>query len=76
MQNPVSAERRIDTPAGKVICGNGMSLVEPLFGNLSNKRLTRLSMRIKHKVQGQRQLYCLVHNIEKLINYGRFGGVR
>jgi hypothetical protein len=22
-------------------------------------------------VQGQRQLYCLVHNIEKLANYGQ-----
>ena len=25
----------------------------------------------EHAVQGQWQLYCLVHNIEKLANYGQ-----
>jgi hypothetical protein len=48
-----------------------MSVVEPVFGNIgSNKRLNRFSLRSKKKVQGQWQLYCLVHNIEKLANYG------
>ena len=64
-------KHRIDSPAGKVIYGHRMSVVEPVFGNLSNKRLTRFSLRTKRKVQGQWQLYCLVHNIEKLVNYGR-----
>jgi hypothetical protein len=42
-----------------------MSVVEPVFGNIeSNKRLNRFSLRSKNKVQGQWQLYCLVHNIE------------
>ena len=48
-----------------------MITVEPVFGNLSNKRLTRFSLRTRRKVQGQWQLYCLVHNIEKLVNYGQ-----
>jgi hypothetical protein len=49
-----------------------MSLVEPVFGNIgSNKRLNRFSLRSKKKVQGQWQLYCLVHYIEKLTNYGQ-----
>jgi len=43
-----------------------------VFGNIgSNKRLNRISMRSKKTVQGQWQLYCLVHNIEKLANYGQ-----
>lgn len=51
-----------------------MSTVEPVFGNLSNnKGLNRFSLREKHKVQGQWQLYCLVHNIEKLANYAHVG---
>ena len=37
----------------------------------TNKGLNRFSLRGKKKVQGQWQLYCLVHNIEKLANYGQ-----
>ena len=45
--------------------------LRPLFGNLSsNKRLTRFSLRTKDKVQSQWRMYCTVHNIEKLANYG------
>tara|TARA_R110002167_G_scaffold2165_5_gene10905 strand:+ start:79238 stop:79396 length:159 start_codon:yes stop_codon:yes gene_type:complete len=48
-----------------------MSVVEPVFGNIgTNKRLNRFSLRGKIKVQGQWQLYCLVHNVEKLAKYG------
>ncbi len=48
-----------------------MSMVEPVFGNIgTNKGLNRFSLRGERKVQGQLQLYCLVHNIEKLANYG------
>ena len=42
------------------------------LGNIgTNKGFNRFSLRSKKKVQGQWQLYCLVHNIEKLANYGR-----
>ena len=34
------------------------------------KNLKRFSLRGKDKVQGQWQLFCLIHNIEKLKNYG------
>jgi hypothetical protein len=48
-----------------------MSVVEPVFANIgTNKRLKRFSLRSRRKVQGQWQLYCLAHNIEKLKNYG------
>ncbi len=64
-------KRRVDSKQGKAIYGHRMSTVEPVFGNIgTNKGLNRFSLRGKRKVQGQWQLYCLVHNIEKLANYG------
>jgi len=65
-------KHRVDSPKGKLIYSHRMSVVEPVFGNIgTNKRLNRFSLRGKTKVQGQWRLYCLVHNIEKLANYGR-----
>ena len=65
-------KHRVDSPQGKEIYSHRMSVVEPVFGNIgTNKRLNRFSLRSRKKVQGQWQLYCLVHNIEKLANYGR-----
>ena len=64
-------KQRVDSREGKLIYGHRMSVVEPVFGNIvTNKRLNRFSLRGKKKVQGQWQLYCLVHNIEKLKSYG------
>lgn len=65
---------RIDSERGRQIYGQRMAVVEPVFANIGiNKRLNRFSLRGKEKVQGQWRLYCLVHNIEKLANYGRLG---
>ena len=65
-------KERIDSEKGKQIYGHRMSVIEPVFGNIeSNKRLNRFSVRGKTKVQDQWRLYCLVHNIEKLKNYGQ-----
>lgn len=62
---------RIDSTAGKDIYSKRMSVVEPVFANFStNKKLNRFSLRGKEKVQAQWQLYSLVHNIEKWMNYG------
>ena len=64
-------KQRVDSEQGKTIYSHRMSVVEPVFGNIgTNKRLNRFSLRGKKKVQGQWQLYCLIHNIEKLKNYG------
>lgn len=66
-------KHRVDSPQGKHIYSHRMSVVELVFGNLgTKKRLNRFSLRGKKKVQGQWQLYCLVHNIEKLANYGQW----
>jgi hypothetical protein len=65
-------KHRVDSPKGKQIYSHRMSVVEPVFGNIgTNKRLNRFSLRGKSKVQGQWQLYCLVHNVEKLAKYGQ-----
>ncbi len=64
-------KERVDSELGKEIYGHRMSVVEPVFGNIgSNKGLNEFSLRGKDKVQGQWCLYCTVHNIEKLCNYG------
>ena len=65
-------KHRVDSPKGKQIYSHRMSVVQPVFGNIgTNKRLNRFSLRGKTKVQGQWRLYCMVHNIEKLANYGQ-----
>lgn len=64
-------KQRIDSDEGKQIYSHRMSVVEPVFANIcSNKGLNRFSMRSQRKVQGQWQMYCMVHNIEKLAKYG------
>ena len=68
-------KHRVDSPKGKQIYSHRMSVVEPVFGNIgTNKGLSRFSLRGKNKVQGQWQLYCLVHNVEKLAKYGGLSG--
>ena len=65
-------KHRVDSPQGKQIYSHRMSVVEPVFGNIgTNKKLNRFSLRGKEKVQGQWHLFCLIHNIEKLKNYGQ-----
>ena len=64
-------KQRVDSAPGKHNYSQRMSVVEPVFANItSNKRLKRFSLRGRRKVQGQWQLYCVIHNIEKLKNYG------
>ena len=64
-------KHRVDSDKGKQIYSHRMSVVEPVFGNIGfNKKLNRFSLRGKQKVQGQWQLFCMVHNIQKLVNYG------
>tara|TARA_R110002073_G_scaffold188563_1_gene347426 strand:- start:396 stop:1952 length:1557 start_codon:yes stop_codon:yes gene_type:complete len=63
--------RRVDSVMGRAIYGHRMSVVEPVFGNIgTNKGLSRFSLRGRTKVQGQWRLFCLVHNIEKVMRYG------
>ncbi|MFQ5771427.1 MAG: transposase [bacterium] len=42
-----------------------------MFANIrSQKRLDRFTLRSKVKVNIQWTLYCMVHNIEKILHYG------
>ena len=61
----------IDSERGRKLYGRRMATVEPVFGNLRhNKRLDRFTLRSRQKVNTQWNLYCLVHNIEKLAHHG------
>jgi len=67
-------KHRVDSEQGKLIYSHRMSVVEPVFGNIgTQKRLNRFSLRGKDKVGSQWKLYCMVHNIEKIANYGQLG---
>jgi len=53
--------------------GKRLGVIEPCFvaksGNIAvNKRINKLTLRGKEKVNAQWQMYYLVHNIDKLRN--------
>jgi hypothetical protein len=57
----------IDSPQGRQLYSQRFGTVEPVFANIRhNKRLTRLNHRGRVKINTQWNLYCIVHNIEKL----------
>jgi len=62
---------KIESEQGRSIYQQRMAIVEPVFANLRiHKRLDRFTLRGKIKVNIQWLLYCMVHNIEKIANYG------
>ena len=64
-------KRAIDSERGRALYARRIAIVEPVFGNLRhNKRLDRFTLRTQSKVNTQWNLYCLVHNIEKLAHHG------
>jgi len=63
--------KKIDSEKGRKIYPQRFAIVEPIFANIrTHKRLDRFTLRGKIKVDIQWMLYCMVHNIEKIINYG------
>jgi transposase len=62
---------KMDTDRGREIYPHRMKIVEPVFANIrTQKRLDRFTLRGKVKVNIQWLLYCMVHNIEKIVNFG------
>ena len=62
---------KVDSKRGRKIYNRRIAIVEPVFSNIRFlKRLDRFSLRGKIKVNIQWLLYCMVHNIEKVTNYG------
>jgi transposase len=65
-------KQKIDTPEGRRTYSKRLGIVEPVFGNIrACKRMDRFTLRGHIKVNIQWMLYCLVHNIEKIINFGK-----
>jgi hypothetical protein len=67
-QHPSARMRdAIDSPRGRALYSRRIATVEPVFANIRHhKRMSRFTLRGKAKVSTQWQLYCLVHNIEKI----------
>lgn len=64
-------KQAIDSKRGRRLYGRRLAIVEPVFANLRyNKRLDRFTLRTQPKVNTQWNLYCMVHNIEKLAHHG------
>jgi len=62
---------KIDTEMGRKIYPRRIAIAEPVFANIrTHKRLDRFTLRSKIKVDIQWMLYCMVHNIGKIVKYG------
>jgi transposase len=63
---------KIDSAEGRKTYSKRLGIVEPVFANIrARKRMDRFTLRGRIKVNIQWQLYCMVHNIEKIVNYGQ-----
>lgn len=62
---------KVDSEKGRKIYPQRIAIVEPIYANIrTHKRLDRFTLRGRIKVSIQWALYCMIHNIEKIINYG------
>ncbi|MCP3901859.1 MAG: transposase [Desulfobacteraceae bacterium] len=58
---------KIDSPSGRREYSKRLGTIEPVFGNITtNKGMNHFTLRGQKKVNSQWQMFCLVHNIEKL----------
>ena len=63
--------RAIDSPQGRRLYSQRIATVEPVFANIRHhKGMRRFTLRGRAKVSTQWNLFCLVHNIEKMAHYG------
>ncbi len=61
---------KVDSDRGRKIYPQRMAIVEPVFANIrTQKRMDHFTLRGKIKANIQWMLYCMVHNIEKIMNY-------
>lgn len=62
---------KIDSPHGREVYLKRMGIVEPVFANIRiHKRLDHFTLRGQKKVNTQWLLYCIVHNLGKIANFG------
>ncbi len=63
-------EAKVDSEEGRKIYPQRLAIVEPAFANITtHKRMDRFTLRSKIKVDIQWMLYCMVHNIGKILKY-------
>jgi transposase len=62
---------KIDSEQGRRIYHRRIAIAEPVFANIRvRKVMNRFTLRGKIKVNIQWLLYCMVHNIGKILNFG------
>ncbi len=62
---------KVDSEKGRRIYPQRIAIVEPVFANIAtSKNMDRFTLRGKIKVNIQWLLYCMVHNIGKIMVYG------
>jgi hypothetical protein len=62
---------KIDSEWGRRLYHHRMAIAEPVFANIRTyKAMNRFTLRGKIKVNIQWLLYCMVHNIGKILNFG------
>ena len=62
---------KVDSEKGRKIYPQRIAIVEPVFANIrAHKGMDRFTLRGKIKVTIQWLLYCMVHNIGKIVAYG------
>ena len=63
-------QNKVDSDRGRRIYPQRFAVVEPVFANIkTQKRLDRFTLRGEIKVNIQWMLYCMVDNIEKIMNF-------
>jgi hypothetical protein len=64
-------KKKIDSIAGKLIYSKRMGAVEPVFADICYATgLDRFTLRSKPKVNVQWNLFCIVHNLKKIHQFG------
>ncbi|MEZ5462148.1 transposase [Dokdonella sp.] len=62
---------KIDSDKGRAIHAHRMGLIEPVFGHIQQRGLRCFTSRSQSKVDTQWKLFCIVHNVARLLVYGR-----
>ena len=58
---------KVDSSSGRRQYSKRLGTIEPVFGNITtNKGMNYFTLRGQKKVNTQWQMFCLIHNIEKL----------
>lgn len=74
LKNPLAVEMRkkIDSASGKEKYSKRLGVIEPVFGHIRfHKRMNYFTLRTKQKVNIKWLLFCIIHNMEKIVEFGK-----